>query len=288
MDEGRSGAAAEGSSEEAKAPYAIDGLWRELAAGLAAYLRGMTDPDEADHLLIEIPDANPEGVGCPPYAQFAAFGDGSMVRAEISGNAYLLPQYRLDDAGFDYLLAGGWEGPADDEDSGQNWFIHVPVSEVAAVADRVVNTLRFHFGIAHPQLLTYKAWGPAAAEASVLGLCATADVPVDEPQAPKAQRKAGPRPKKGMRAVVSANRDELVELVSEALARKYDEEPDVDDDGDFVLEHMGQLAWVRVRHDSPDRRDHGPRRPRRLLPAGDRRRDRAAQPRPPVGALDPA
>lgn len=238
------------AADDASAMQALDVMWRELGRRLGAHLGTMTDPEEGDHLLVEIADPDPDGDGCPPYAQFAAFGDGTMLRAEISGNAYLLPQYRLDEAGCDYLLAGGWEGNEGDE---KNWFIQVPVSEVAAVADRVVSTFRFHFGIAHPQLLTYCGWGPAASAAPALGLCATADVPVEEPQAPQEtlSRRAGPRPRKAMQAVTPADRDELVDLVRQTLAHKYDDEPEVDDDGDFVLEHLGQLSWIRVRHDTP-------------------------------------
>jgi len=230
---------------------AVDELWDELEAGLATFLGHMTDPGEGDHLLLELPDPDPEGDGCAPYAQFAAFDDGTMVRAEISGNAYLRSHYALDEAGCAFLLDAGWEGNEEDEDGERNWYFHTPAADASDVAHHVVCVLRFHFGIAHPQLLTYNAWGPAADEASVLGVCATFDVPVDEPQAPKALKKVRPRPKKGHRLVVTANRDELVEAVARALADSCEEEPEIDEDGDFVLEHMGQLVWVRVRHDMP-------------------------------------
>ncbi|WP_183093205.1 TY-Chap domain-containing protein [Nocardioides stalactiti] len=230
---------------------ALDEVWGELEAGLAAYLRQMTDPSEGDHLVLELADADPAGRGCPPYAQFAAFDDGTMLRAEISGNAYVLPQYALDDAGSAFLRGAGWQGNEDDEVGEHNWYVEVPLADAGSVAHQVVCVLRAHFGIAHPQLLTYNAWGPAAAGASVLGICATRDVPVDAPQPPK-QRKPGPRPKKkGPRLVEPANRDELFEAVGQALAGICDEAPDVDDEGDFFLEHMDQFVRVRVRHDSP-------------------------------------
>ncbi|KAA1419199.1 hypothetical protein F0U44_12165 [Nocardioides humilatus] len=227
---------------------ALDEAWVELEAGLAAYLRKMKDPSEGDHLILELADHDRPGHGCPPYAQFAAFDDGTMVRAEISGNAFVLPQYALDETGCAFLWGSGWQGNDDDE---PNWYAEVALADVGDVACQVVRVLRSHFGIAHPQLLTYNVWGPAATEASVLGICATRDVPIDEPQAPK-RRKVGPRPKKkGPRFVEPTDRDELFEAVSEALSAICDEAPDVDDDGDFVLEHMDQFVWVRVRHDSP-------------------------------------
>lgn len=52
-------------------------------------------------------------------------------------------------------------------------------------------------------------------------------------------------------AQLSTNRDELVRLVGDALAEKFGERPDLDDDGDFVLHHMGQRVWVRVHTDFP-------------------------------------
>ena len=55
----------------------LDALWDKLQDDLATYLATMVDPDEGDHLLIELADPDPEGdAGCAPYAQFAAFGDG--------------------------------------------------------------------------------------------------------------------------------------------------------------------------------------------------------------------
>ncbi len=35
------------------------------------------------------------------------------------------------------------------------------------------------------------------------------------------------------------------------LREKYEGEPTIDDDGDFVLHHLGQPVWVRVRDDQP-------------------------------------
>lgn len=52
-------------------------------------------------------------------------------------------------------------------------------------------------------------------------------------------------------AIEPADRDELVKLVADQLRQKYEEEPDVDDDGDFVLHHMDQPVWGRVWDDQP-------------------------------------
>ncbi len=138
----------------------LDALWEKLEEDLTAYLSTMVDPDEGDHLLIELTDPDPEGdAGCPPYAQFAAFGDGRMIRAEVSGNAYLLPQYRLGEEGSDFFALVGWSG---NDATEQNWYLERPVTGADEIANHVVWALRHHFGVAHPQLLTYQAWGPAA------------------------------------------------------------------------------------------------------------------------------
>ncbi|GAA1915374.1 T3SS (YopN, CesT) and YbjN peptide-binding chaperone 1 [Nocardioides marmoribigeumensis] len=227
------------TSETNRRDAELDELWNQLEAGLSAYLVRMTDPDEQDHLLLEVPDPYDDGCGCPPYAQFAAFGDGLMVRAEISGNAYLRPQFHLDRAGQAVLTGFGWLG----HDEGEpNWFVEVELGGVEAVASQVVTMLRDHFGVAHPQLLTHQAWGPAAEHVDLLGLCATGDVPEETVATP---------------AVVSADAvfpdgpAELNALVAEVLRAKYQAEPKADDDGDFVIPHLGQPVFVRARDEQP-------------------------------------
>ena len=44
---------------------------------------------------------------------------------------------------------------------------------------------------------------------------------------------------------------ELKRFVGEALEEKFGAMPDLDDDGDFVLSHMGQAVWVRSHPNSP-------------------------------------
>lgn len=233
MDDEQGGATAAHETDD------VHGLWWQLEVGLTAYLSRMTDLDEHDHLLLELSVGDSEE-GCAPYAQFAAFGDGTMLRAEISGNAYLAPQHHLGDRGCQALAEAGWRGNDDQE---KNWFSMLPVESADEIAAEVVWALREHFAISHPQLLTYQAWGPAAAHVAVLGLGATDDVPVDDPQPPIT---AGP-----MQAVRPDDRDELTALVRAVLRTKYDAEPHVDDDGDFVVPHLGQPVFVRARADQP-------------------------------------
>lgn len=226
----------------------VNAAWEAFEAGLAGYLATMTDPKEGDHLLVEVTDPDPDGeAGCPPYAQFAACGDGTSIRAEISGNAYLRAHFRLGDDAAGWFAQMGWAGgttaEADDLEE-RNWYVAAPLDQGEEVARVVVEAMRDRFGIVHPQLLTYQAWGPAADEAEILGLCATGEVPVDEPIADH-------QPILGQLALQPGNRDELLGFVGSLLREKYEGEPTLDDDGDFVLHHLGQPVWVRVRVDQP-------------------------------------
>ena len=203
--------------------------WGDLASGLGAQLKRMRD--ESDHLILELPVAD-QG-GARPYAQFAAFGPG-MVRAELSGNAYLAPAYVLTDEWCESLISMGWAG---NDASEPNWYAERPLEEGKNIAALVVASLRLAFGVAHPQLLTYRAWGANADAAAELGLSATADVPVE-------------RPAEAM-ALQPEDRDELLAMVRMALHAKLEEEPTIDGDGDVVLTHLDQPVWVRAREDMP-------------------------------------
>lgn len=224
----------------------VDRLWEQVEEGLTDYLSTMVDPDEADHLLIELPGPN-DDTGCTPYAQFAAFGGGRMIRAEVSGNGYLMPQYQLDEAGCEFFTMMGWNG---NDDAEKNWHIEHPVNGADEIANHVVWAMRYYFGIAHPQLLTHQAWGPASQGVGVLGLCATEDVPTDEPQAPERTLR-GHESVMNCLALKPVDRDDLCHIVESFLREKYEGEPSVDDDGDFVLHHMGQPFWIRIRIDQP-------------------------------------
>jgi hypothetical protein len=216
----------------------LDAVWGTFEYGLAAYLAAMVEPD---HLLVELPDTEAEGDGCPPYVQFAGLDDG-QIRAEISGNAYVLTPYELGDEACERLRLMGWRG---NDVAEKNWYVERLASASDQIADEVVFALRALFGVPHPDLLTYRAWGPASHGTAVLGICASDDVPMDEPQAPGA-------PVVARAMVVEPDcREDLLRAVEGVLRSKFEEEPTVDGDGDFVLHHLGQRVWVRVRSDQP-------------------------------------
>lgn len=218
--------------------------WATFEDQLAGYLADMVDAAEQDHLILELPGDDESGTA--PYAQFAGFDGGTMIRGEVSSNAYLGAGFLLDERSTALLEDAGFVLQRDDEGAAQNWARDVPIAEARALASVVVVALRDVFGIAHPHLLTYQAWGPATEGIDVLGLCATSDVQVDPVVSPSRARRA-----LGKTAYRPKTRAKLHELVGRLLAQKYDVEPVVDDDGDYVLEHMGQAVWVRVRSDQP-------------------------------------
>lgn len=243
----------EGRSADAKRE--LDQRWKQLTVNLAAYLATMVDPGERDHLILKLPGAK-AGQGAWPYVQFAAFGGGTMLRAEASSNGYLAPAFHLDPASAEVLcLLLGWQGGEDD-----NFNLHRPVAEAQALAEVTVETLRDYFNIPDPGLLAVEAWGPAAVSVGILGLSLNADVPSDVvdlgvDDAGRVDLEEYIEPPAGWAtsqlAVVPENHSELVGFVRDVLVEMYQEEPELDSDGDFVLVHMRQRVWVRPRKDQP-------------------------------------
>ena len=130
MDEPTNGG---GSAEPQDLTIETNEAWRRLQVGLAEQLGNMTD--DGDHLVMELPFGGDRGeVGTTPYAQFAGSGDG-MVRAELSGDAYLAPLHRLDAEAASSLSLGGWLGNDGEE---LNWYLERSVADANLVALTVV------------------------------------------------------------------------------------------------------------------------------------------------------
>ena len=51
--------------------------------------------------------------------------------------------------------------------------------------------------------------------------------------------------------VTPSNRAELNDSIATALEARFGEEPETDEDGDFVLTHMGQPVWIHAFDDQP-------------------------------------
>ena len=215
----------------------------------------MTDLDERDHLVLTVPAG---AGGATPYAQFAGFGDGQALRAELSGRAYVAPAYWLSAEKQANLRFLGWAG---NDDAEPNLFIHWSVDDPQTLAGMVTWVLRDDFHVAHPHLLTASAWGPAAANVGVLGLRVAGedeDTAGDEPGVIElhhvladADRAAAEREAAQLLHPVPSGHERLRSLVAEALRRRSGSPLRVDEDDDFVLTHLDQLVFVRVRRDAP-------------------------------------
>ncbi|NHN54667.1 hypothetical protein G9U51_02580 [Calidifontibacter sp. DB0510] len=214
----------------------IEGAWSQFTAALERYIRGMASCD--DLLLVEVPGEETPA-GCRPYLQVIARGGGKPLRAELCGNVHLLPQLRLSEER-DVLLREifGWEG---NDDSSANWFADFMPERSGEIAGRLVAALRLGFAILHPQLMTYRASGPAKDNASLLGLVETADVPEEDASPPQTEA-----------AFWAADGEQLKTRVGWVLNELCSIDPEeVDEDGDFVLPGPGQSIWVRVHGDIP-------------------------------------
>lgn len=209
--------------------------WDEFEARLATFLATMRNTE--DHIILETPDGG--GPGTAPYVQVDVIRPG-VLRAELSGNAVLEEVHQLDDEGLRALFGLSWEAP--DPDQGlPNFHTEVEVEDVEVLAQMIRLALGEQFGVADPELLTYRAWGPAEGSASALGLAATDEVPTD---------RVGGHGLRRISAVVPQSRDQLLALVGETLAEVEDGEVETDVDDDFVLDH-GHRVYVRVRDDEP-------------------------------------
>jgi hypothetical protein len=209
--------------------------WDAFEERLTAYLQTMAHVE--DHLILETPDGG--GSATAPYAQVDVVRPG-VLRGELSGNAVLEEVHQLDRDGFCAVGSLGWE-PPDPEQGFPNFCTEVDLDDSEVLAQMIRLALGEQFGIADPQLLSYRAWGPAAEGVGALGLAATDEVPTDVAGGP-----AGPV----RSAVVPQSRDQLLTLVGEALAEVAGEEVERDQDDDFVLDD-GHRAYVRVRDDEP-------------------------------------
>ena len=135
----------------------FDQAWMSFTQALSRVLSQMSDPNEDDHLILKLPDPEGNG-GCAPYAQFVGFDDGQMIRAEISGEAYLSPSFLGGGLAARWMTMMAWSG---NDGSDANWFKELPVTQAADLAQVTAASLREGFGIAHPSLLSYNAWGPS-------------------------------------------------------------------------------------------------------------------------------
>ena len=131
--------------------------WTEFRQRLADRLAG--SGEEGDVLVVEVETgvADDELLARAPYAEFVAFGDGT-VRGEVASNTYLDERYALTADDERLLLEMGWRPPSYDEDGdpvpGQEDFhLEAPQREADRMAVMTVRALREVFGCPHPAFL---------------------------------------------------------------------------------------------------------------------------------------
>lgn len=167
--------------------------WKDFERRLTTFVTTMGDEDDEDRLVLEVGGAGEdEGL---PRAVFASADEGERVEADFCGVQ-------------EFEEMGDSVGP---------------------ICHRLIQILRNLRGVMHPQLLTYRASGPCAEWAGVLGIS----------QAEDERTWTGRLP-------VPQSRDELHDLVGEVLEARGVESLDVDEDGDWRFGHMGQPVFVRA------------------------------------------
>lgn len=208
--------------------------WSRFQARLADRIAEMGDDDT---LVIDAEVADDVVDGAAPYVQFAGFGDGRMVRGEVSSNNYLAGPYALDEERTARLTALGWSvptvGPGQPEGEGSgNFFTDVPLTEADRLAVMAVKALREVFGVAHPAFLVADGLG-------------------EDPEAPVLPATSAPVEQDEPLAVMPETADHLRELVDRALTPLFGSAPKHDDDGDIPVPWGSSLVFVRVDEEMP-------------------------------------
>lgn len=217
--------------------------WESFRLALELYLFDIAEPADGNRLWIDVPGP---GADPPVHVLLSTFDAGRMIRAEVPPVPGLVTHGERDGTS---MSAMAWrEVDADGEQGG--WRLEVPATDAISLAGRVVWALRGDLGVPHPHLLTYRASGPAVDAAARLGLSPTDAVPLERGIPPvdaaiRGSDAALPE------VCLPGDRDEFFEQVEAVLRRRLGEEPTVDQDGDLVLEHLGQPVWVRVLPNQP-------------------------------------
>ena len=217
--------------------------WAALEARLTQFLATMTHGSE-DHLVLAV-DIHTSDTGCAPYVQFASFGD-AMIRAEASSDAFLAVEWQQGAEAEHQWRAMGWRGY---DESEPNFILEMPAAMAAILANNALSAIRGSFGIGHPSELACRAWGPAAVTAETLGLKAGGEAlgPPEgwvEFEAAEAEMEAANQI--DAPAVIPDDPDHLRVMVGAVLRKKMGLTPEVDDDGDFIIEHRGHRVLVIV------------------------------------------
>lgn len=219
--------------------------WSRFQARLADHIAEMRD-DDVLVVVSESATEEDEDDGCAPYVQFCAWGE-DRVRCEVSSNAYLTADHRLDPVGTETLKGLGWapptHGPDDaDADAGSaNFHLDVERSSADRLAVMTVKALRDVFGVAHPVFLTADNLTGDDEPVPDLG------VPAASPAATPASTPVTDEPV----AIAPRDREHLQSLVDDALTPFFGHRPEHDEDGDIPVVSGSGLVFVRVLDGAP-------------------------------------
>lgn len=206
--------------------------WSRFQVRLADHVAEMSDDDI---LIVSADDAGDDDAdGAAPYVQFCAWGE-TLVRCEVSSNAYLGVDRRLDRAASEAVMGLGWAAPtvdsaADDAGEGSaNFYVDVERSQADRLAVMTTRVLRDVFGVPHPAFLS----------SGRLDEDAPAEGPVPAEVVPE------------MPAVFPRDREHLQALVDEALTPYFGRPPTHDEDDDIPVVSGSALVFVRVVRKAP-------------------------------------
>ena len=211
--------------------------WSKFQARLADHIAEM---GAEDTLVVDAEVGERAEDGAAPYVQFAGFGEGAMVRGEVSSNEYLAVRHLLTSEQRSQMEALGWAPPTasagEPTGSGSaNYYADVPVGEADRLAVMSVKALRDVLGVPHPAFLSADPLGPES-ETPPLGVAPTDSAVGSEDDAV---------------ATVPESEEHLRTLVDEALRPLFGSEPEKDDDGDIPVPYGSALVFVRVERDAP-------------------------------------
>ena len=133
----------------------VEKAWAAFRDMLARRLERIGDDE---HVILELDVPEPDD-GAAPYVQFAGF-DGGGLRAEMSSNAYLAPEYRMSPAAQQFLVDIGFELDAyEGKRPADNFYVMTSREDAAMVAGDVVLALREVFDVIHPSMLREASGG---------------------------------------------------------------------------------------------------------------------------------
>lgn len=214
----------------------VQAIWQRMEAGLTTYLTGLphraVSSGQRDTLRLEV--AGTDSGERLPSIRLLASQDGRRVRVAMTGDA-LLTSHSVHGRVSASLRLRGWSG---NDDSSMDWRRTRPTRNADKLAHEIVLAMK-GYGLPHPSLWTFRVSGPSSQTLpTLLPLVASAGVQ-EEPAVPALVTTTVVQPQ---------GREHLRAMVKETLEGVTGAAPEVDGDGDLVVDLDNHRAWVRVWH----------------------------------------